>query len=187
MTAKVISEIKKRYSANAHSSIQQTHSLDWYKEFFNNLRPYPVIVPFAEDLPLHGSEPENRRMSKIILDLLCTVALINQKERVIDNGTLIADREDFEIISGFLKDATKKYQLSARDNAVLESIRSLPNTSEFTYDDVIVTKPGDGAAVDGGYSLTSIKYAISRLVAAKYVREIGRRNRILRFYLENIY
>ncbi|MCX6130794.1 MAG: hypothetical protein NTX25_17260, partial [Proteobacteria bacterium] len=75
MTARVISEIKKRYSSDAQSSIQQTNSLDWYKDFFNHLRPYRVVVPFAEELPLNGSEPESRRMSKIIMDLLCTVAL----------------------------------------------------------------------------------------------------------------
>ncbi len=183
MTARVISEIKKRYSADAQSSIQKTKSLDWYKAFFNHLRPYRVVVPFAEDLPLNGSEPESRRMSKIIMDLLCTVALINQKERVIENGFLIAEREDFDIISGFLKVATKSHNLSSRDKTVFDAIKQLPNAPGFSYDDVISMKPGDGSAVDGGYSLTSVKYALASLVDAGVVKEIGRKNRVIYFCL----
>jgi hypothetical protein len=183
MTNRVIHEIKKSYASYGHSAAKQAHSINWYKRFYSQLRPYQVVVPFAEDLPLSGSEPESRRMSKIIMDLVCTVALINQKDRVIENGFLIAEREDFDIVSGFLKVAKKSHNLSSRDKTVFDAIQQLPNTLSFTYDDVISMKPGDGSAVDGGYSLTSVKYALASLVDAGVVKEIGRRNRVMHFCL----
>lgn len=82
-----------------------------------------------------------------------------------------------------LQGVQQKKQLNSRDNTVLEAIRSLPNISDFTYDNVIARKTGNRSVVYGGYSLTSIKYAISSLVDEKIVKEIGRRNRVLRFAL----
>ena len=185
MTARVISEIKKRYSGRHQTPSHVNEANDWYKAFYASLKPYHVIIPFADDLPISGYEPASRRMSKIILDLLCTVALINQHHRTIQGSELIAEPGDFEILKGFLKESTDRRQttLSSRENAVLEAARALTNRNDFGYDDLMGARAGSSVGIEGGYSLTSIKYAVSRLVAAGLLRDLGRRSRVARFSL----
>ena len=185
MTAKVIDQIKSRYANIKVKAWDAEDVAAWYKRHFTELKPHRVLIPFAAELPLSGVSPDSRRLAKIAMDLLCTVTLLNQKERIFDHDrrALIAEREDFAILKEFMQDQIDRGRaaMTTREKVVLEALARIPNPDTFTYDELAALRPGQDLGVRGGYSMTSIKYAMDGLVAKGYVTVKGKNGRIKMF------
>ena len=185
MTARVIDQIKSRYSSIKTKAWDAEDSAAWYKRFFTSLKPHRVLIPFAAELPLSGVSPDSRRLAKIAMDLLCIVTLLNQEERVFDHDrrALIAEREDFEILKEFMRDQIDRGRaaMTTREKVVLEALSRIPNPDSFTYDELASLRPGEDIGVKGGYSMTSIKYAMDGLVTKGYVTVKGKNGRTKMF------
>lgn len=181
MTARVIDQIKSRYS-NIQAKVWDSDDIAaWYKRFFAGLNPLRVLIPFAAELPLSGLSPDSRRLAKIAMDLLCTVTLLNQEDRVLDSdrGVLLAEREDFDILREFMRDQIDRGRaaMTTRERIVLEALSRIAHPDTFTYDEVAALRPGEDIGVQGGYSMTSIKYAMDGLLAKGYVAVKGKNGR----------
>lgn len=160
-TASVIEEIKGRYSRPA---IKKEVDFSLYHDFFGSLTPRPVIIPFIDRISFDSSQFETRRASKIFLDLLSTVALLNQRRRKVDGaGNVVSDPEDLDLLLSFSKKKKSgpSFTLSPSQEAVYFAIQRLSCYDGFTYQDILSQNPHDG---DGKtYELSSIKKSVARL------------------------
>jgi len=86
-------------------------------------------------------------------------------------------------IKGFMPALTKskKLELTLREKIVLQAIQKLPNPEQFTYGDLFARKPGSEVGIQGGYGMTSLKYAINRLLHSGDVVEMGKKQKV-RFF-----
>ena len=160
-TASVIEEIKSRYSRPA---IKKEVDFSLYHDFFGSLTPRPVVIPYIDRISFDSSRFETRRASKIFLDLLSTVALLNQRRRKIDSaGNIVSEPEDLDLLLSFSKKKKSEpsFTLSPSQDAVYSAIQRLSCADGFTYQDILSQNPHDG---DGKtYELSSIKKAVSKL------------------------
>lgn len=161
-TKAVIENIKSRYT---ETSLVVKDAFDDYRAFFEGLKSYPVIVPYVDKIEFDAKDAIARRFSKIFLDLLTTVTLLNQARREIsEDGFLIAEEEDFEILKALTSRPPKKLDvvLSPSQKAVHEAIIELSGTGKsFTYKDIELAKPCDPEGKP--YGLSGIKKAVGRL------------------------
>ena len=165
-TKKVVDHIKGRYSRRLKKTDSETGS-EFYHNFFRGLKPYPVNIPFADEIEFDGKTPEQRRKAKIFLDLLSTVTLLNQHKRNFEDGYLIAEREDFEILFGLIsrnEKETNNHNLKRTDSVILDVIQKNFEKTEFAYSDITGKKPGFTEGIQDAYGMTTIKNSILRLV-----------------------
>ena len=115
------------------------------------------------------------------MELLWPVTLLNQENRVFDEDCYapIAGRGDFAILKNFMQDQIDRGRASMTtgEKVVLEALSRIPNPDTFTYEELAALKPGEDTGVKGGYSMTSIKYAMDGLVATGYVLVKGKNGR----------
>ncbi len=160
-TKAVIRNIKNRYTSIGMLSLDDY--LD-YKAFFKSLKPYSVVIPYVDEIKFDAARFETRRSSKIFMDLLSTVALLNQHNRQIDtSGVLISQKEDFNLLCSLISKecVSPKKLLSPSQLAVQKAIWRLSEKSDFTYRDILEAEPLDD---DGKiYELSSVKKAVQRL------------------------
>lgn len=180
-TASVIEEIKNRYSRPA---IKKDADFSLYHDFFSSLTPRPVVIPYIDRISFDSSRFETRRASKIFLDLLSTVALLNQRRRKVDGaGNIVSEAEDLELLLSFSKKKKSEpsFTLSPSQEAVYSAIQRLSCDDGFTYQDILSQKPHDGAGKI--YELSSIKKAVTKLKGLGVI-EIARAGRPVVFQLK---
>ena len=164
MTEKVVENIKQRYTVSGNSPSSANFSS--YMDFFRGLKPYRVEIPYANNIHFKIASTENRRLTKIFMDLLATVTLINQCERKIVDGVLISNLEDFHILFDLVtEDISKQVDLRMNrcEKAVYETIMGLKYDRFFDLTDISAAKPGFVEGRFKGYGATSIKMAANAL------------------------
>ena len=164
MTEKVVENIKNRYMASMTSV--SVSSPSQYQSFFRSLKPYKVAIHYADRIQFKITNTENRRLTKILMDLLATVALINQKERMIIDDTVISDTQDFAILFDLVTEKISdqiNLKLNRCEKAVYDTILGLKYDDFFDLKDISSAKPGFVEGRFKGYGLTSIKMATSTL------------------------
>ena len=142
MTSQVIDHIKERYLSDFENGSFDDFSD--YHEFFKNLNPYKVSIPYVRRIRFDNSSPDCRRKSKIFLDLLSAVTLINQENRELGaNGALISKEDDFHILHKLLSTdkPVQAFNLKPFEKVILETLHSLSNKESFCYDDILALKP----------------------------------------------
>ena len=165
-TKKVVDHIKGRYSRKLRKT-ENGLDPELYHDFFRGLKAYRVDIPFADEIEFDGKTPEQRRKAKIFLDLLSTVTLLNQHKRRFEDGYLIAEKEDFEILYGLISQneiETNSHNLKQTDKIILDLIQEYFSETEFTYSDITGKKPGFTEGVQDAYGMTTIKNSVLRLV-----------------------
>ena len=143
MTSMVIEHIKERYYNDSSANLNDNFTD--YHDYFKSIKPFKVAIPFVRDIKFDNSSPDCRRKSKIFLDLLAAVALMNQKKRHINAAsTLIAEKEDFHILHDLLKSdmPSKDIKLKPSERNVLTAIHKLDDKNCFTYEDLLALEPG---------------------------------------------
>ena len=162
MTSKVIDHIKERYYN--HSLTQEYDGFNDYHDFYRSLSPSTVSIPYVRRIQFDDSSPDCRRKSKIFLDLLAAVALMNQEKRHINaEGTLISEEEDFHILHSLLiKDKSNEdLKLTPLESTVLGMVEKLKDKGSFYYEDIMGLKP---APRNGSpYDKASVRVAMKSL------------------------
>lgn len=166
MTSKVVDNIKNRYLKSPKTDSGGT--LPNYKILFRNLTPYRVIIPFANRIKIQISSTENRRLTKIFMDLLATVTLLNQKSRTVDEQekTVLADERDFYFLFDLISkksSSPSETRLSVCEQVVYRAACRLSEGGVFTYADVKESRPGYVLGKFNGYGATSIKNSLKNL------------------------
>ncbi len=164
MTKKVIANIKRRYIGHGDEGSDYTT----YKSFFRKLKPYKVSIPYADRIQFKITNTENRRLAKIFMDLLATVALVHQAEREIiyDKGVLISDIKDFHILHDLIsKDPSVGLdsKLNRCERAVFKVIDDMQHKDSILIDDIKAAKPGFVEGKFAGYGGTSIRTTLGSL------------------------
>ena len=159
-TGEVISNVVDRYS---RKSILSRDSFIEYQGFFKNLKPYPVVISYGDKIKFDTSEFVVRRSSKIFMDLLSTVALINQDQRKIEDGVIVSEFEDFLCLLELTKKPKKisDISLSFSQKVILDVIGKVSDVEKFTYNDVLDLKPVNEKGEV--YKLSSIKKGMIKL------------------------
>lgn len=170
MTSKVVDNIKNRYLNEPKPDDDRI--LPNYKNLFRKLTPYRVVIPFANRIKVQITSTENRRLTKIFMDLLATVTLLNQRSRIIDEQekTVLADEKDFYFLFDLISKKSSspvEIKLSVCEQAVFRAAYRLGEEGAFTYADVKESRPGHILGRFNGYGATSIKNSL------KYLSDIG--------------
>lgn len=161
-TKEVIGAIRNRYINPGRKSSSPSAGFSVYHSFFKSLKPYRVKIPYADKIEFDPENHESRRLSKIFFDLLTTVALINQHQRVIDaDGDLVSEREDLEqLIDLSSVPVTQEMpRLTPSHQAVWDIAKALPDV--FSYQDIENQRPRDETGKL--YDISSIRKAVQKL------------------------
>jgi hypothetical protein len=144
-----------------------------------------LILGHIDRISFDSSRFETRRASKIFLDLLSTVALLNHRRRKVDSaGNIVSEPEDLDLLLSFSKKRKKEpsFTLSPSQEAVYTAIQRLSCDDGFTYQDILSQRPHDG---DGKiYELSSIKKAVTKLKELGVI-EVARAGRPVIFASKN--
>ncbi|MBC8550258.1 MAG: hypothetical protein H8D23_11495 [Candidatus Brocadiales bacterium] len=171
-TKKVLGHIIGRYSGK--SLVGPDHFSE-YREFFRGLKSYSVEIPYGHEIEFDSSEFISRRGAKIFMDLLSTVALINQAKRKIEGGRLVSKREDLELLLELTRTQERDVQdkqlgLSRSQEVIWDAIQRVPNRERFTYQQVVQT---GAKGLDGpNYEISTIKRAIKVFLEANLVEAV---------------
>jgi hypothetical protein len=112
--------------------------LDWHHRFQNELKSYPVIIPYVSHLIFPSGKVIYRREQEKFLRLIEASALLHQKERQLEDGRLLASLEDYEIAHDLYIKIFEDMQVEVSRNAS-EFLRALEQESitEFNLRDAI--------------------------------------------------
>jgi len=156
MTKRVIEDIKGRYNGGCSGN---RSSLLQYHKFFLELASHPVIIPYTDKIHFDTSTHENRRAAKIFMDLLSTVALLNQSDREFDGKHVISEIEDLEILLKLSElDSNSEPDLTPSQIIILSAAKDIGGET-FTYQDLAAHL----SLKDIDYEISSVKKAVSKL------------------------
>ena len=159
-TAAVIGNIIDRYTKR---SILTSDEFPDYLAFFASLKAYPVIIPYGDRIRFDTKNFATRRSSKIFMDLLSAVTLINQHHRQIEDSAVVSEFADFELLVALTNKPRKPPEqlLAPPQVSILKAIDLVTDKARFTYQDVLGSKPCGSNGEP--YTLSSIKKAMFKL------------------------
>ncbi|WP_297212699.1 MULTISPECIES: DUF3854 domain-containing protein [Thermodesulfovibrio] len=98
--AEIIEAITRLQAEKANGNIIESCDYELLKEIYKNVKPYQVKIPFAKEIQKHLDKSKTRitRDFQKILALIKAHALLNQHQREIKHGKIIANEEDYKAI-----------------------------------------------------------------------------------------
>ena len=158
-TNAVLNRIKSSYIKDKRDSANHSKLESLFHNYFLSLESFEVSIPFADKIVFNSNKPVQRRKAKIFLDLLATVCLLNQHQRKVENGILIAEEEDFHTLIGITSNASdcSDKSFSKSEKTIFNSAKKAFNRNYFSTEEIAHVRPG-------GYGRTTLKTSISGLV-----------------------
>lgn len=91
-------KLQARRAASMPTIAEDTAAIERHRAYIRNLRPYPVIVPFAKEIIPLVKNINSRRDFPKVLELLKTVCFLRQHVKSIKDGFLVADLQDYAML-----------------------------------------------------------------------------------------
>lgn len=99
-TPEIIEAVTKLQAERANGKKAEKCDYELLKEIYKNIKTYQVEIPFAKEIQKHLDKSKARitRDFQKILALIKAHSLLNQHQREIKNGKVIANEEDYKAI-----------------------------------------------------------------------------------------
>lgn len=147
-----------QFSTNDHSEL-----LGWHHNFQRGLKSLPVIIPFVDHLTFPNHKVVLRREQEKFLTLIEASALLHQANRVIDNGVIRADIQDYAIsYELFIKVFTDMEREVSRKAMSLLKLLEERKVVSFTMRDALSIS---------NWPYTSLYRIIQELVKYEYLKK----------------
>lgn len=96
----IVDAITRLQAEKANGEVKEQCDYETLIEIYKDIKQYPVEIPFAKEIQKHLNKNKTRitRDFQKILALIKTHALLNQHQRTIKDGKIIANQDDYEAI-----------------------------------------------------------------------------------------
>lgn len=171
-TERILHHQRSRATTGSYNSEEISKLIEKHRLIQRMLKPYKVVIPFAESICLPTNINNPRRTLQMLLTTVEVITLVNQYQRQIksENGEeyLISTPHDLELAIELLKDSilNKVDELSGATRSFLERLKAQLNKS--------------GAATFNGKEMR-LEMRISSSSMGRYIKELDDN-----FYIEKV-
>lgn len=168
-TQKII-HYQNRRAAGEVDEDQEQENIRFVREVVRLLKPYTVINPFAPKIQLPEKVQQIRRLNEMYQAVIKQVALVNQYQRQVKDGKLVAQIEDVEQATEILFESIvlKVDELDGSLRGFYEKLKKSFKGKEFTRFEAMAAT---------GFKKTHLQFYLNELLRFEYLKQKGFANK----------